>query len=86
MLGGRRSRRRIGLLSPSAALRRRRFYLLFGDGRFWRDVMYVMYARRAVKHVLGRRAEWVALEKLRPGQSVHVTALPTRRRKDRDPR
>jgi len=81
MLGSKSKRRRkTSMLSPTAAVRRKSFYMIFSDDRFWRDIMYIMYLRRAFKTVIGKKPEPVALEKLKAGQSLRISAIPASRR------
>lgn len=51
--------------------------LLRGDGR-WRGVLYTMWAWRLLKRIVIRRPQTVAVERLRPGQTVIVTGTSRR--------
>jgi hypothetical protein len=43
---------------------------LFGRSRLWRTAAYAIIARRALRHVMRSDARTVAIEKIRPGETV----------------
>lgn len=53
----------------------------FGRGRRgWFAVGVVVWGARLLRRIVGRRPQHVSTETLRPGQSVMVSALESRRR------
>jgi hypothetical protein len=74
--------RRVGLLSPTAFLRRGALYKgVFGGSRGWMAVGAVLWAPRVFKKFFGKSEEVVATEKLKAGQFVRLESIrpPTRR-------
>jgi hypothetical protein len=69
--------RRVGVFSPALYLRTsavRRGVL--GNDRFWRFVAAVIFGRQLLRKVLGREPQLLSVERLDPGQSVHIAAIP----------
>ena len=67
---------RPSVLRPSYYIRRASINKgLFGDDRFWRVVFILMTGRKVLRKLMGSEAEFVALEKLKPGQFVRVEAI-----------
>ena len=69
----------VGYLIRRAALYRG----VFGSSRGWRAVAVVVFGGRFLLRTLGRSEEVVSLERLRPGQSVTITAIRPETRRDR---
>ena len=70
------------LFAPSAVLRQRSLQRgLFGGHRGWMAVGVLVWAPRVLKRLAGRNEEFIATERLLPGQSIQLTAVkpPTRR-------
>lgn len=59
----------------SMALRRG----VVGGNRGWMILAGVLWGARLLRRASSRRPEVIALERLQPGQSVQITALPGRR-------
>jgi hypothetical protein len=70
------ARRRPGLLSPMALLRRGALYKgLLGGRRGWMAVGAVVWGPRMLKKAFGRSETIVATEVLKPGQGVLLTTI-----------
>lgn len=70
----------LGIVSPMQMARRRAVrYGFVGGERLWRFIGLTMVIRELLRRIFGRRPEYVALERLAPGQSVQVTAIPSAR-------
>lgn len=50
-----------------------------GGSRGWMILAGVLWGARVLRRASSRRPEVVAIERLQPGQSVHITALSRRR-------
>ena len=74
--------RKSSLFAPSAILRQRSLQRgLFGGHKGWMAVGVFVWGPRLYKRFAGRNEELIATERLRPGQSIQLTAVapPTRR-------
>jgi hypothetical protein len=72
-------RRRPTLLAPSAlifsnAMRKG----LFGDSRVWKAVGIVILARRGLKKVMGSEPRTLAVERIKPGETVILRGVRSR--------
>jgi hypothetical protein len=52
---------------------------VLGGRRGWMILAAVLWGARLLRRASSRRPEIVAIERLQPGQSVHITALSSRR-------
>ena len=76
------ARRGRSMMSPSGYLRRQGFYKgWLGGSRFWMVVGGAAWAGRSFRRTFGRNEEIAAIEYLKPGQFVKISAIrpPTRR-------
>ncbi len=65
-------------------IRRTAFYRgALGGRKAWLAVFVFLGFRRVSGRLFGRQERFVALEKLQPGQSMLLTALPPRTRRER---
>ncbi|MCE9622492.1 MAG: hypothetical protein K8R99_09125 [Actinomycetia bacterium] len=74
--------RKSSLFAPSAVLRQRSLQRgLFGGHKGWMAVGVLVWMPRVLKRLGGRKEELIATERLRPGQTIQLTAVapPTRR-------
>jgi hypothetical protein len=72
-------RRRPSLFAPSAlifsnAMRKG----LFGDSRLWKAVGIVILARRGLKKVMGGEPRTLAVERIKPGETVILRGVRSR--------
>ena len=73
--------RKSSLFAPSAVLRQRSLQRgLFGGHRGWMAIGVLVWLPRVLKRLAGRHQELIATERLRPGQTIQLTAVepPTR--------
>ena len=76
----RSKRRGGGLLSPAAFIRRNSINKgLLGDDRLWRTVFLVISARRVLRKLAGSEPELLAVEKLKPDQTLVIETVHPRR-------
>jgi len=79
-----RQRRGARIWSPSLILRQRAITQGFLGGRpGWQIVGAVIFGRRILRKVMGDVPEVVANERLEPGQSVQIIAIPAPTRRER---
>jgi hypothetical protein len=63
--------------SPSLLVRRRALTQgVLGNDRLWRAIAAVMFGASFLKRTLGRTEEIVTVERLRPGQTIVLRAIP----------
>lgn len=73
------ARRRPAYLAPSAFLFRSAVRKgLFGDSRIWKAVGILMLARRGLRKIMGSEVRTVAVERIRPGETVILRGLTSR--------
>jgi hypothetical protein len=69
--------------SPSMLIvRRAMFDGLFGDSRFWKVLAFVIIGRRMLQRIMGSEPRVVAVERIRPGETLimrGVTGRPPKR-------
>ncbi|CAN5473276.1 hypothetical protein BH10ACT2_BH10ACT2_11750 [soil metagenome] len=73
--------RKSSLFAPAAVLRQRSLQRgVLGGHRGWMAVGVLVWTPRVLKRLAGRQNELIATERLRPGQTIQLTALepPTR--------
>ena len=76
--------RRPRLLSPIALARRSAIYKgVLGGNRGWMVVGAVVWAPRLLKKAMGRTEQVVATEKMLPGDTMTLYAIPPPTRKER---
>jgi hypothetical protein len=79
-----RSKKAKSSLNPLTLARHNALYKgLLGGNRTWLVIGAVVWAPRLMKRLLGKNEEIVATEKLLPGSSIRITALPQRTKADR---
>ena len=72
------------IMSPSAYLRRQGFYRgWLGGSRFWMLVGGAAWATRTFRRTFGKNVEIAAVEYLKPGQFVKITAIRPPSRSER---
>ena len=52
---------------------------IFGDSRIWKAVGIFMLARRALRKVMGSEPETVAIERIKPGETVVLRGVRARK-------
>ena len=69
--------------SPSMlVMRRAMFDGLFGDSRVWKVLAFVIIGRRMLQRIMGSQPRVVAVERIRPGETLimrGVTGRPPKR-------
>jgi hypothetical protein len=74
------ARRRASILAPSALLFSNAMRKgIFGDSRMWKVVGIAMLTRRGLKKLMGAEAETVALERIRPGETIILRGVRSRK-------
>lgn len=67
------------ILTPSAFLVRKAMTQgVFGSSRLWKAVAIVIVSRRAFRKIMGSEPRTIAVERLRPGQSLVLRGLTSR--------
>jgi hypothetical protein len=56
---------------------------LFGGSRGWMAIWVMLTGRKFVGKYIGKDAQIVSLERLKPGESMTLSAIPTPTRKER---
>ncbi len=80
-----RSKKAKSSLNPLNLARHNALYKgVLGGNRAWLVIGAVVWAPRVLKRMLGKNEEVVATEKLGPGASILITALPQRTKADRE--
>ena len=51
---------------------------LFGQSRFWRGVLIAIFARRAVSRVMQSGVKTVAIEPIKPGETLVLRGVRSR--------
>ena len=77
-----RAARKSSLFAPTAVLRQRSLQRgLLGGHKVWMAVGVLVWMPRVLRRLGGRNEELIATERLRPGQTIQLTAVgpPTRR-------
>ena len=63
-------------LSPAYYISRRSINRgLLGNNRVWRAVFFLIFTRRLLQKLSGSEPKLIAVEKLKPGQFLSVTAI-----------
>ena len=71
-------------LSLSALIRTRAIQRgILGTSPMWRAIALLLFGRRFLKRILGKRPEHLSTEKLAAGQSVQIAAIPPPSRDER---
>ena len=71
-------------LSLSALIRTRAIQRgILGTSPMWRAIALLLFGRRFLKRILGKRPEHLSTEKLVAGQSVQIAAIPPPSRDER---
>ena len=53
---------------------------LLGDDRFWKLIGFLIVGRRLVRKIMGADPRTVAVERIRPGETITLRGVTTRRR------
>jgi len=56
---------------------------LFGNDSFWRAVFFLLYGRTVWRKLTGKEPEVVSVEKLKPGQELHLLAIDPKTTRDK---
>jgi hypothetical protein len=74
------ARRRASILAPSALLFSNAMRKgIFGDSRLWKVVGIAILTRRGLKKVLGSEPQTVAIERLKPGETIVLRGVRSRK-------
>ena len=73
------ARRRASILAPSALLFSNAMRKgIFGDSRLWKIIGITILARRGLKKVMGSEPQTVAIERIRPGETLILRGVRSR--------
>jgi hypothetical protein len=53
---------------------------VFGDNRFWKAIGFAIIGRRIFRHIMQSEPRLVAVEKLKPGQTIVLRGVTSRHR------
>jgi hypothetical protein len=71
---------RLPYLAPSAVLFRTSMREgIFGDSRFWKIVALLIISRRAFRKIMGSDPRTVAIERIKPGETVVLRGVRSRK-------
>ena len=60
-----------GYLRPSSVLYRKSMrHGIFGDSRVWKAIGFAILARRAFRKIMGSDPRTVAIERIKPGETI----------------
>ena len=72
--------RRPGYLAPSVWMFQKSVRDgIFGDSRIWRTIGLLIIGRRALRKVMGSEAQTVAVERIKPGETIVLRGVRSRR-------
>lgn len=72
--------RRRGYLAPSALIFRKSMRDgIFGDSRVWKAIGLAILLRRGFRKIMGNDARTVAIEQIKPGETVVLRGVRSRK-------